>query len=142
MTAWIEATRKGKCSRCHRDIKPGEQLFIKSRGVYMCELCGSLAEHEVPEVGSIQQGVLADLSALPEEASSTTLAQAMLYMARQIDADEVAPRDVAPLNKELRQNLAALKELFPETSDDDVTDQARSARDKFLGATFEEPYQP
>lgn len=136
---WIEeADRKTSCSKCKARIEVGERFYYKSRGIYLCELCGSLAEHEEPEVGRIEQGVLNDLSQLPEDASGTTLAQNTLYMARSMDAGDVAPRDIAPFNKEMRQNIAALREMFPDADENDVTDQARSKRDRFLGATYEE----
>lgn len=143
MSKWIEESEhKGSCVRCHESIDKGARIYWVRRGVVMCELCGSLAEHEEPEVGYIERGVLNDLAHLPEEASDTTLAQTTLYMARAMDRNEVAPRDVAPYNKEMRQNIAALKEMYPSEGEDDITDQSRSKREKFLGATFEEPYTP
>lgn len=139
MSKWIEeADRKTSCAKCKAKIEIGERFYYKSRGVYYCELCGSLAEHEEPQVGDIEQGVLNDLAQLPEEAAGTSTAQNTLYIARQIDMGDVAPRDLAPLNKEMRQNISELRERFPDADDEDVTDQARSKRDKFLGATYDE----
>jgi hypothetical protein len=143
MSKWIEESEhRGECARCREGIGKGQRIYWVRRGVVMCELCGSLAEHEVPETGAIERGVLTDLGTLADEASETALAQTTLYMARALDRNEVAPRDVAPYNKEMRQNITALKDTYAETGDDDATDLSRSKRDKFLGATYEEPYTP
>jgi hypothetical protein len=139
MGKWIEESDyKASCVQCHTEIARGTRFYWKRKGVYLCELCGSLAEHEEPEVGRNEQGVLNDLAMMPDEAAESTEAQMTLYMARSIDRSEVAPRDIAPLNLQMRQNLDALRARFPETGEEDITNVSRSARDKFLESTFED----
>jgi hypothetical protein len=143
MGKWIEEAERGiTCVKCKSKVAKGDRFWYHRKGVYMCELCGSMAEHEEPEVGAVEQGVLTDLAEMPDEASGTTLAQITLKMARDIDRDEIQPRDLAPYNKEMRQNIAALKELFPPAGEDDPTDIARKNRERMLGEDFEEPYTP
>lgn len=142
MGKWIEEAERGlTCARCKSKVTKGERFWYQRKGVYYCELCGSLAEHEVPEAGMMERGVREDFSTLPPEAAESTLGEAMLYLARQLDSGDVQPRDVAPYMKELRQNLAALRELYPPAGDDDITDIIRKNREHMLGADFEEPYK-
>lgn len=139
MGKWIEESDyKSSCVQCHAEISKGSRFWWKRKGVYLCELCGSLAEHEEPSVGGNERGVLSDLGKLPDEATESTEAQMTLYMARQIDNSEVAPRDVPAMNLQMRQNLDALRARFPDAGEEDVTNEARSARDAFLGATFKD----
>lgn len=139
MGKWIEEAERGiTCQRCKTKVPKGERFWYQRKGVYYCELCGSLAEHEVPEAGKMERGVLKDFSSLPEEAAESTLGESMLYMARQLDSGDVAPRDVPPYMNQLRQNMDALRLMYPPTGEDDVTDQARNRRDAFLAATFKE----
>lgn len=139
MGKWIEEADRGiTCQRCKAKVPKGERFWYQRKGVYYCELCGSLAEHEEPEVGSQERGVMNDFAKLPPEAAESTLGQSMLYMAKQLDSGDVAPRDVPPYMNQLRQNLDALKMQYPPTGDDDITDQSRSKREMFLGATYKE----
>jgi hypothetical protein len=133
MARWIEsADRPASCARCRRPIDIGHRFYYLRRGTYLCELDGSLAEHEEPEVGPVESGVLEDLDKLPEEASKGTIAQLMLKTARLIDSGEVADRDIAPLLKESRTQLAQLKNDYPPAQEDDETEKARNRRAKFL----------
>lgn len=139
MGKWIEESDyKASCVQCHTEISRGTRFYWKRKGVYLCELCGSLAEHEEPEVGDNEQGVISDLEKMPAEAAESTEAQMTLYMARQIDNSEVAPRDVPAMNLQMRQNLEALRARFPDAGEEDITNTSRSARDKFLESTFDD----
>lgn len=130
---WIEeAERPLSCARCKARIETGQRFFYARRGVYMCELDGSLAEHEEPEVGRQEAGVLSDIARLPPEAAGGTLAEAMLFLARRIDNGEVADRDISPMVKELRQMLMQLKGEFPPGDEDDDTTQARKRRERMM----------
>lgn len=133
MAKWIDAAeRKTQCSRCKAVIEIGQRFYYQRRGVYLCELDGSIAEHEEPEIGNIESGVLKDLSALPEEASEGTIAQMMLSMARRIDNGDVADRDVAPITKEIRQMYTQLKLDYPPVPDEDDTEKTRRRRERML----------
>lgn len=133
MSRWIEsADRITSCARCHARIEVGQRFYYLRRGTYLCEMDGSLAEHEEPEVGPVESGVLKDLDMLPEEASEGTIAQLMLKTARLIDSNEVADRDIAPLLKESRTQLAQLKNDYPPAQEDDDTEATRKRREKLL----------
>ena len=130
---WIEnADRNTSCSRCRAQIFAGSRFYFLRRGTYLCELCGSLAEHEPPETGKIEAGVLEDLEKLPDEASKGTIAQMMLAMARRIDNGDVADRDVAPITKEIRQMHSQLKLDYPPEPEDDETEKRRKRRERLL----------
>lgn len=140
MSKWIEeAERKTSCARCQARIEVGQRFYWLRRGTNLCELCGSIAEHEEPEVGEIESGVLEDLKQLPPEASDRTIAKLMLSTAKKIDNGDVADRDVAPLIKELRTLLVQLKDQFPPEPEDDETERARKRRERRLviGTDFE-----
>lgn len=134
MTAkWIEESeRKGSCSRCKVILEVGQRIYWLRRGTVLCELCGSIAEHEEPEVGEIESGVLEDLKQMPPEAADRSIARLMISMARRIDCGDVADRDVAPLVKELRTMLIQLMDIYPAEPEDDETEQARKRREKRL----------
>lgn len=134
MTAkWIEnADRSTSCSRCHAQILIGSRFYYLRRGTYLCELCGSLAEHEQPEIGYVESGVLKDLDVLPPEAAERTLAKMMISMARRIDNGDVADRDIAPITKEIRQMYAQLKLDFPPEPEEDDTEKSRRRREQML----------
>jgi hypothetical protein len=133
MARWIEESeRNTSCSRCHAQIPAGSRFYYLRRGTYLCELCGSIAEHEQPEVGEIESGVLEDLAVLPEEASKGTIAKMMIAMARRIDNGDVADRDVAPITKEIRQMYSQLKIDFPPQPEDDETEKRRKRRERLL----------
>lgn len=130
---WIEESEhKTSCSRCKARIEVGQRFYWLRRGTYMCELCGSLAEHEEPEIGKYESGVLKDLDELPPEASERTIAQLMLGTARRLDSGDVADRDMAGLVKELRSLLVQLMDLFPAEPEDDDTTTARKRRERRL----------
>lgn len=133
MARWIEgADRLTSCARCHARIEVGQRFYYLRRGTYLCEMDGSLAEHEVPEVGDVESGVLEDLDLLPEEASNRTLAKVMLKTARLIDSGEVADRDIAPLLLQLRATLKQLQDDFPPAQEDDDTEKTRKRRERLL----------
>lgn len=130
---WIEnAERNTSCARCHAQITVGQRFYYLKRGTYLCELCGSIAEHEVPEVGEVESGVLKDLDDLPPEAAERALAKLALNNARRVDHGEVADRDIAPLYKELRQMMAQLKLDFPPKPEEDDTEKSRRRREQML----------
>lgn len=130
---WIDAAeRKTQCSRCRAVIDIGQRFYYLRRGVYLCELDGSVAEHEEPEIGDVESGVLEDLKTLPPEASDRTIAKMMISMARRIDNGDVADRDVAPITKEIRQMYAQLKLDFPPEPEEDDTEKTRRRRERML----------
>lgn len=141
MGRWIEdAERRLSCSRCHAVVEVGQRFYYLRRGAYLCELCGSIAEHEQPEIGDIESGVISDLDTLPPEAKDRTLAKMMIAMARKIDNGDVADRDVAPITKEIRQMLMQLRLDFPPAPEEDETEKsrARRARRLLMGGELEE----
>lgn len=130
---WIEhSEHNGSCSRCHTATTVGQRIYWLRRGTVLCELCGSIAEHEQPEVGEVESGVLKDLDALPPEAAERTLAKLALNNARRIDNGDVADRDIAPLYKELRQMVAQLKLDYPPRPEEDDTEKSRRRREQML----------
>ena len=130
---WIEnAERNTSCYRCHSQILAGQRFYFLRRSTYLCELCGSLAEHEQPEVGEHESGVLKDLAALPEEASERTLAKALIGLARRLDSGDPADRDYPAMVKELRQLLSQLKLDYPPEPEDDNTEKSRKRRARLL----------
>jgi hypothetical protein len=133
MARWIEsADRLTSCARCHARIEVGQRFYYLRRGTYLCEMDGSLAEHEVPEVGPVESGVLEELDKLPEEATKGVIAQLMIKTAKLIDSGEVADRDIAPLLKESRTQLAQLKNDYPPAQEDDETEATRKRRERLL----------
>ncbi len=143
MGLWVAAKRNGRCYQCERPFDKDEQIYLRPRGVVLCELCGSAAEHEDRQsIGEVEQGVLNDLGKLPSEASETVIAAALLDLARDIDSGFVQPRDKASYNKELRQHLAALRDLYPPKGEADGTDKVQERWETSLGGQFEEPYSP
>lgn len=130
---WIEeSNRKDSCARCHAVIEQGQRIYWLRRGTVLCELCGSIAEHEQPEIGEVESGVLKDLGRLPDEAAEGTLAKLMLHTARRIDHGDVADRDIASLLKELRQMASQLKLDFPPEPEEDDTEKSRKRRERML----------
>lgn len=130
---WIEeAERKTSCARCKARVEIGQRFYYLRKGTHLCELCGSVAEHEEPEVGEVESGVLEDLKQLPPEASDRTIAKMMVVTAQRIDNGDVADRDIAPLLKEIRQMLSQLKDDYPAEPDDDDTEDRRKRRQRRL----------
>lgn len=133
MGIWYEESKyKAQCGRCKAVLEVGTRVYQQRKGVYLCELCGSIAEHEEPEVGDVESGVIEDLKQLPNEASDRTLARSMIKTARLIDSGEVADRDIAPLLKELRTQLMQLQLAYPPEPEDDDTEKARKRRETRL----------
>lgn len=130
MGTWFPAKRAGKCSHCNLPIEAGQDIFAKSAGVYLCSGCGLLAENTEEALGSMEAGVMEDLSAFPPEAVKGTIAQSMLYLARQLDMGDVSPREVGNYTKELRLSLLQLKDLYPVADGEDETDKARGKRER------------
>jgi len=130
---WIEEAERGlSCARCHARVEVGQRFYYLRKGTYLCELCGSVAEHEEPEVGEVESGVLEDLKQLPPEAADRTLARMMVVTAQRIDNGDVADRDIAPLLKEIRQMLSQLKDDYPPEPEDDDTEEKRKRRQQRL----------
>lgn len=126
---WDQATGPVRCVGCKQPIGPGQDIWLKSKGIYYCNLCGVVAEGAGDEVkaGGIEEALLRDLEDFPGEAADTTLAKQSLYMTRQLDAGEVGPREVTQYTKEIRLNLLQIRDLYPPAEDGDDTED-RSAR--------------
>ena len=136
MGTWFEASRAGSCGRCRKPVAKGDQLYARRKGVYLCELCGSIAEHEPePDAGPIEQGVIKDLEQFPADAGSSVIAQAMLSFARQLDQGDVTPRDQPSYFKEIRQGLLQLRMAYPAAPEADETQAARARRERRLMQT-------
>jgi hypothetical protein len=118
-----------RCRGCKQPCAPGEEIWIKSKGVYYCAGCGPAAEAagESVKAGGIEEALIRDLEEFPGEAADTTLAKQSLYMARQLDSGEVAPREVTQYTKEIRLNLLQIRDLYPPDEDGDDT-QARQEK--------------
>lgn len=130
---WIEESeRKGSCSRCHASWDVGTRFYWLRRGTYLCELCGSIAEHEEPEIGDTESGVLKELEQMPPEASDGALAKLMLGLARRIDTGDVADRDYGSLVKELRTMVIQIRDQYPAEPEDDETERTRKRREQRL----------
>lgn len=130
---WIEESeRKSSCSRCKQIIEVGQRFYWLRRGTYLCELCGSIAEHEEPEIGEHESGVLEDLKQMPPEAADRTVAKLMLGLAKRLDNGDVADRDYASLVKELRTMVIQLQQQFPSEPEDDDTERTRKRRETRL----------
>jgi len=127
---WIEAKRDGKCQHCKRPITAGEEMYVKSAGVYYCHDCGTLADNLPTEMGEIETSVMKELSKLPMEAGEGSLAQSMLMLARQLDAGDVPPREVTQYTKEIRISLLTLTDAYPAAEEDDETEAARRKRER------------
>lgn len=130
MGTWFDAERKGKCSNCRKAVAVGDEMYAKSKGVYLCSDCGTLAEATAPETGAQEKSCLYFLEKLPEEAVNGPLAQGMLYLARQLDQNDVSPREVTNYTKEIRLNMMQLRDLFPPDEGDDDTDIVRQRRER------------
>jgi hypothetical protein len=124
---WDQATGPVKCCKCRQPIAPGQDIYLKSKGVYYCAGCGLGKEQAGDEVkqGGIEEALLRDLEEFPGEAADTTLAKQSLYMARQLDAGEVGPREVTQYTKEIRLNLLQIRDLYPPAEDGDDTEDRR-----------------
>jgi hypothetical protein len=130
MGRWIEAKRDGRCQHCSNPVTAGQEIWAKASGVYYCQGCGLLDENSESVVGAIETAVMQELAKLPLEAGQGTHAQTMLYLARQLDAGDVAPREVTNYTKEIRLNLLSLQDAFPASEGDDETEDARRKRER------------
>lgn len=130
MAHWLQSNKSQKCFRCAGQVEPGDRIYRKQAGVYLCAGCGVLAEGEPATVGRVEQGVLNDLDKLPDEARDTAIAQSMLELARDIDNGDVSPREKPNYTKDIRIGYMQLRELFPAQEDDDPTQLARNARER------------
>jgi hypothetical protein len=121
---WGNAQGPVKCCKCKQLITPGSDIWIKSKGVYYCMMCGHDAEEAgtAVMVGGIEEALLRDLEEFDSGAADTSLAKQALYMARQLDGGEVAPREVTQYTKEIRLNLLQLRELYPPADENDDTE--------------------
>lgn len=130
MGRWIEAKRDGRCAHCSKPLLAGEEIWLKSAGVAYCQGCGLLDESAPSVAGSLEASVMKELAKLPLEAGEGTLAQSMLYLARQLDAGDVVPREVSQYTKELRISLLSLQDAYPATDEEDETEEARRKRER------------
>ena len=126
---WDQASGPVICCFCRSVVVPGDTLYIRSKGVYYCEEHGHIREEagETPVENGIEEALIRDLSVFPGEAADTTLAKQSLYMARQLDHGEVAPREITQYTKEIRLNLLQIRDLYPPAEDQDDTED-RQAR--------------
>jgi hypothetical protein len=126
---WEPAGGPVKCKGCKAPCPPGTDIYVKSKGVYYCAGCGTLAENAPSDVkpGGIEEGFVKDLAKYPPESLETSLARQALYMARQLDDGDVSPREVTQYTKEIRINLLAIMDMFP---DEDDTDDTETRREK------------
>lgn len=87
----------------------------------------------MPAMGANEAGVMHDLESFPFDAQEGALAQTMIYLARQLDQDGVIPRDTAAYVTTIRQNLVALREMYPPKQEADETSQAQDRRMNAMG---------
>jgi hypothetical protein len=130
MGSWFEAKRDGRCAHCPRPFTAGDEIYAKSKGVYLCHDCGLLADNLPSDVGEWEASVMKELAKLPMEASEGTLAQNMLGLAKDLDAGDVPPRERPQYTKEIRINLLSLKDEFPASDEEDETELARQKRER------------
>ena len=132
MGYWFTAKRDSPCKHCNKPLLAGAEVYMKTKGVVLCHACGLLSEatSDSPAVGAMRAAVLKDLAAFPDEATESTIAQTTLYMASQLDAGDVSPREVTNYTKEIRINLMQLRELYPPAGEEDATDRARRQREQ------------
>ena len=130
MGRWTEARRDGRCQHCGKPLLAGEEIWVKAAGIAYCQGCGLLAESTEPSAGAIETSVMQELAKLPLEAGAGAYAQNMLYLARQLDAGDVPPREVTNYTKEIRLNLITLQDAYPATDEDDETEDARRKRER------------
>jgi hypothetical protein len=130
MGRWTEARRDGRCAHCPAKFAAGDEIYVKSTGVYYCQGCGLLADNVTHDVGAWEASVMKDLAKLPLEASDSLLAQNMLGLAKDLDAGDVPPRERPQYTKEIRINLLTLKDEFPAKDDEDETEEARRKRER------------
>jgi hypothetical protein len=130
MGSWFEAKRDGSCGKCGAPVITGEPMYAVRKGMYVCQQCGQIAEELPPDSGPMVTSVLSNLDEFPPEVREGSLAQSMLYMARQLDMGEVAARDVAPFIKEIRQSYMQLRALYPPLGDEDETDLMAKRREE------------
>lgn len=130
MGRWAEARRDGRCQHCSKPLLAGEEIWVKAAGVAYCQGCGLLAENSESAVGAIETSVMQELARLPLEAAEGAYAQNMLYLARQLDAGDVPPREVTNYTKEIRLNLITLQDAYPASEEDDETEDARRKRER------------
>ena len=128
---WIEARRDGKCAHCPALFAAGDEIWVKSAGVYYCQGCGLLDENVTDQaVGAWEASVMKDLAKLPLEAGESLLAQNMLGLAQDLDSGDVPPRERPQYTKEIRINLLTLQDAYPPDEDEDETATARQKRER------------
>jgi hypothetical protein len=125
---WATASGPVRCCGCKIPIAPGDDVFIKSKGVYYCAVCGPVAEATMGDVkdGGIEESFIKDLGKFPDEAADTALARQSCMMARQLDCGEVSPREITQYTKEIRLNFLQLIELYPPEGEPDDTEDKRA----------------
>lgn len=79
----------------------------------------------MPKEGGIEEALIKTIGKYPEEALDDALAVQVLYMARQLDLGEVAPREITQYTKEIRLNVLQLRDLFPPAEEGDDTEDRR-----------------
>jgi hypothetical protein len=129
----FKAKRDSLCSRCPREIKKDDTIRGAGRGEYVCWECAQVIQRAMPAMGANEAGVMHDLESFPFDAQEGALAQTMIYLARQLDQDGVIPRDTAAYVTTIRQNLVALREMYPPKQEADETSQAQDRRMNAMG---------
>lgn len=84
--------------------------------------------------GPVETGVARDLKLLPAQLRNGGIANAILWLAAELDTGELASRDAAGHAREIRQSLVTLAELAPGEGRGDRTDEVRDRRERRLRA--------
>ena len=84
------------------------------------------------KIGPQEKAVRKELAGLPDDIAKGSVAAAMLILAAAADTDELSPRDLAQLLRELRQSSQYLREISPMAGAADEIDELRNRREKRL----------
>jgi hypothetical protein len=76
--------------------------------------------------GSMEESVIRDLAALPDELRRSAIAATAVLLARCLDAGGMAPRDAVGCVRELRMAMIQLREWNPAGESGDGTDETRA----------------
>jgi hypothetical protein len=116
---------------------PGQELLGTHQPYLLSRVIvshtGDMSRGEEREPGEVEQGVLKDLSRLPEDLRVGGIAQVALYAARQLDglgnAFDLPARDAAAFLAQIRHCVTQLRDWAPGEVKDDVTDTAQKRRE-------------
>lgn len=141
--SWFYVKKDLNCSACGAPVGEGEKAWAVRKFYYTCEPCGFLRESGQlgNSQGPLEESVAKTLEAFGPEVTGEALAQTALYLARQLDRDEVNPRDIPAFSKEVRQTIAQLMVMFPPEPEDDETDKAQQRRNEALASLADEEWE-